>query len=137
MQTTKVKHMVIDVKHGGRVTDDKKERTTDGREIGAPIISTEIPDIIKSAMEGDGNNNDNDNDQGDMRESSEREDEDELFIEEDDQYNDTNQKLASHVLIHLHAPVELADPKLTATHVISSNCRNNKRSFVLRDGRGR
>ena len=58
--------MAIDVKHGGQVTNNKKERTTDGREIGTPIISTEIPDIIKSAMEGDGNNNDNDNDQGDM-----------------------------------------------------------------------
>ena len=61
-------------KCGRRVTNDEKGWTTNGGKIGAPIISTEIPVIIKTAMEGDGNNNSNYNDQEEIWESSDRED---------------------------------------------------------------
>ena len=82
---------VVYGKHGGQVTDDEKGRTTDGGNIGAPVISTEIPVIINTAMEGDGNDNGDYNEQEYMWEISDREDEDELlFINEDNHYYDKN-----------------------------------------------
>ena len=45
-------------KCGGQVTDNEKGRTTNSRKIGATIISTETPVIIKTAMEGNRNDND-------------------------------------------------------------------------------
>ena len=78
-------------------------------QIGSPIVSTEISNLIKSEMR-----------ENDMSSFVLNGSKDILDKEYTNDIGDSFEKTTTHVLLHPHATTERADPDFTATHVISA-----------------
>lgn len=90
-------------------------------QIGAPLVSTEVSNVMRSAMMGNDGTNANVRGHEDSEEHVFGQNEEYFNGESGKQNSDSFENSAFHVLIHPHATFERADPDFTATHIVSAS----------------